>query len=72
MELSRVGADAPGPKAQRMLDLSQPELDFAALARGMGVSAARATTAEEFTTELERALAEPGPHVVEAVLPGRT
>src|SRR5439155_8673758 len=62
LELSRVGAtEAPGPKARDMLDLSRPDLDFAALATGMGVDAARATTAEEFTVQLERALAEPGP-----------
>jgi acetolactate synthase-1/2/3 large subunit len=70
LELSRVGAE-PGPKALSMLDLSNPDLDFVALAQGMGVPAARATTAEEFTTALERALAAEGPQLVEAVLPTR-
>ena len=51
-----------------MLDISRPDLDFAVLARGMGVDAARATTAEEFTAALERALAEPGPHLIDALL----
>jgi acetolactate synthase-1/2/3 large subunit len=69
LELSRVGSDAPGPKALSMLDLSNPDLDFTALARGMGVDASRATTAEELTTQLEKALATPGPSVVEAMLP---
>lgn len=68
MELSRVGAEA-GPEALRMLDLTGPELDFVALAKGMGVSATRATTAEDFTTQLEAALAEPGPSLIDAVLP---
>jgi acetolactate synthase-1/2/3 large subunit len=68
LELSRVGAD-PGPKALEMLDLTNPELDFVSLARGMGVHATRATTAEEFTTQLEAALATPGPALVEAMLP---
>ena len=67
MELQRVGAD-PGPKALDMLDLSRPDLDFTALARGMGVDAVRATTAEELIAALERALAEPGPHLVEAMV----
>jgi acetolactate synthase-1/2/3 large subunit len=71
LELSRVGADSSGPKAREMLDLSRPDLDFVALAQGMGVPAARATTAEEFTTALDRALAEDGPRLVEAVLPTR-
>ena len=68
MELGRVGAGEPGPRARSMLDISRPDLDFAALARGMGVPATRATTAEEFTAQLERALQEDGPVVVEAVL----
>lgn len=68
LELSRVGAE-PGPKALEMLDLTRPELDFVSIATGMGVPATRATTAEEFTEQLERALATPGPALVEAMLP---
>ena len=68
MELSRVGAN-PGPKALEMLDLSNPTMDFVSIAAGMGVPATRATTAEEFTEQLERALATPGPNLVEAILP---
>jgi acetolactate synthase I/II/III large subunit len=69
LELNRVGAEPPGPKAMEMLDLRRPDLDFVHLARGMGVSATRAETAEDFTDQLERALAEPGPSLVEAILP---
>jgi acetolactate synthase-1/2/3 large subunit len=68
MELGRVGAGTPGPLAHGMLDIARPDLDFAALARGMGVPGTRATTAEEFTDQLERALHEDGPVLVEAVL----
>ena len=68
MELSRVGAEAGGPKALSMLDLSKPDLDFASLARGMGVDATTASTAEEFIPAFERALAEPGPHLIDAIL----
>ncbi|MGH9048202.1 MAG: acetolactate synthase large subunit [Acidimicrobiia bacterium] len=71
MELHRVGAESSGPKALDMLDLTRPDLDFVSLAQGMGVTATRATTAEEFTTQLERAIAERGPALVEAVLPTR-
>ncbi len=67
MELDRVGAGTAGPRAKEMLDI--PGLDFVALAAGMGVEATRATTAEEFTSQLERALAMEGPALVEAVLP---
>ncbi len=69
LELDRVGASGGGERAKSMLDLTGPELDFVSLARGMGVDAARASTAEELTAALERALAEPGPSLVEAVLP---
>src|SRR4051812_3133206 len=71
LELSRVGAESPGPKALDMLDLSRPDLDFAEVAKGMGVPAARATTADELVTALERGLTEPGPFLVDAVLPPR-
>jgi acetolactate synthase I/II/III large subunit len=69
MELGRVGADAVGPRARDMLDLTRPDLDFVALATGMGVPASKPATAEELTEQLERALAEPGPHLIEAVVP---
>ena len=69
LELSRVGAGAGGPKAHDMLDLTRPELDFVALATGMGVPAFRATTAEQFTTQFEAAMREPGPKLIEAVIP---
>jgi acetolactate synthase I/II/III large subunit len=69
MELQRVGVSAAaGPKARAMLDLHDPNLDFVALATAMGVPATRAETAEEFSDQLARALAEPGPNLVEAVI----
>jgi len=67
-ELSGVRAGTPGPKAADMLDIGRPDLDWVALARGMGVPASRATTAEEFTKQFAAGLATPGPYLVEAVL----
>jgi acetolactate synthase-1/2/3 large subunit len=69
MELSRVGAEAGGPKARDLLDLSRPDIDFVSLATGLGVPATRATTADELADQLGRALAEPGPALVEAIVP---
>ncbi|MCB0987390.1 MAG: acetolactate synthase large subunit [Acidimicrobiales bacterium] len=69
MELNRVGATAGGPKAKEMLDIGSPNLDFVALARGMGVSATRATTAEEFNDQFAAAVSQRGPVVIEAVVP---
>jgi acetolactate synthase-1/2/3 large subunit len=62
-------AAATGSAARDLLDLSRPDLDFTALATGMGVPASRAQTTAEFATALRRALAEPGPHLIEALIP---
>jgi acetolactate synthase I/II/III large subunit len=69
MELSRVGAQASGDMARSLLDLSRPDLDFVSLAAGMGVPATRARTAPELAAQLRKALSEPGPHLIEAVVP---
>ena len=67
MELGRVGAS--GQRAKEMFDLSEPALDFVALANGMGVPATRASTADDFVAQLDRALATEGPSLIEAVIP---
>ncbi len=73
MELQRVGAQeegqGPGPKAEALLDLTGPTMDFVQMAHGMGVPARRVGTAEELATALQWALDEPGPHLIEAVMP---
>jgi acetolactate synthase-1/2/3 large subunit len=69
IELHRVGADAGGPRARRLLDLADPELDFCALARGMGVPACKVENAEDLSAALEAAYAAPGPNLIEVPLP---
>jgi acetolactate synthase I/II/III large subunit len=70
VELQRVGAgSAPGPKALNLLDLSGPTMDFVKIAEGMGVPARRVSTAEQFADALRAAFAEPGPHLIDAVVP---
>jgi acetolactate synthase-1/2/3 large subunit len=70
IELQRVGAEStPGPKARELLDLTRPAMDFVALSQGMGVPARRVTTAEDFADALRAAFAEPGPHLIDAVVP---
>ncbi len=66
-ELAKVGAGNPGRTALDMLDLDRPDLDWCRLAGSMGVPATRATTADEFNDQLARAVAEPGPRLVEVV-----
>ena len=68
MELHRVGADAGGPLARRLLDLTDPDLDFCDLARGMGVPARRVENAEDLTTGLATGFAEAGPTLIEVLL----
>ncbi len=68
VEFMRVGAVNPGRKAMDMMELNRPDLDWVAMATGMGVAAERATTAEEFNAAFERALANRGPNLIEAVL----
>lgn len=67
-ELGRAGIAEPGPRAQALTELERPTLDWVALAKGLGVPAARADTADAFVISLERALAESGPSLIEAVL----
>ena len=65
---ARVGAVGGGSRARAMLDLTDPVPDFVSLARGMGVPAERAQTADDLVRLLGRAYAEPGPHLIEALL----
>ncbi len=68
IEFARTRSGNAGPAARSLLDLSNPRMDWCALARGFGVPAVRADTAEAFDTALARALAEPGPHLIEAMV----
>ena len=68
LELARAGIAEPGPKARSLTDLSNPAPDWTALARGFGVPATRAQTAEELAKTLAAALATPGPSLIEAIL----
>ncbi len=67
-ELFNVGAHNPGRTALDMLEIGRPDLDWVALARGMGVDAGRATTNAEFVRELRAGLASEGPYLLEAVI----
>lgn len=69
MELERVGAEGAGAAANSMLDLSAPNMDYVKIAEGLSVPASRASTAEELAEQFAAALAEPGPHLIEAVIP---
>jgi acetolactate synthase-1/2/3 large subunit len=65
----QTGAGRAGERAARMLDLSGPTPDFTQLSAGLGVPASRVTTAAELDRALRQAYAEPGPHLIEAIVP---
>jgi acetolactate synthase-1/2/3 large subunit len=68
IELARAGIAEPGPQALALTDLSRPALDWTALARGFGVPAERADSAEALAGALARSFAAPGPSLVECLL----
>ena len=68
VELANVGAGAPGRRANDMLTLDRPDLDWVALAKGFGVEAGRAASLEEFAQQFRRGLARRGPYLVELVI----
>ena len=67
-EMHGVGVQSFGENSLRMLNIDSPELDFAALAKGMGVEAVRVRTRAEFGRALLRGLASPSPFLIDAVL----
>ena len=68
VELARAGVTEPGRKARSLTSLANPEIEWAGVAAGMGVPAVRVETAEALCTQLERALAEPGPNLIEMLI----
>jgi acetolactate synthase-1/2/3 large subunit len=69
IELGRTGAGAPGPAASSLLSLGDPAIDWVSYARGLGVPGKRCETAEAFDAAFANAMAEPGPKLIEAVVP---
>jgi acetolactate synthase-1/2/3 large subunit len=67
VEMERTGAGAVGPRANDMLDLRRPHLDWVKLSEGMGVESSRATTADEFIAQWTAAVKQRGPRLIEAV-----
>ena len=68
IEMTRTGSGRIGPQADALMDLHRPELDWVLLAKGMGVEASRAETAEEFRREFTAAMDGRGPQLIEAVI----
>ncbi|MCJ7609294.1 acetolactate synthase large subunit [Candidatus Bathyarchaeota archaeon] len=69
MELSRSGIAPNGPNAQALTELTKPPIDWVRIAQGFGVPGVTVSTAEDLGRELNKALTEPGPHLIEMLLP---
>ena len=67
-EMSNVGVTSFGGNAEKMMRLDRPELDWVALAKGMGVEGARATTCEDFIGLMKVGLSRSGPFLIEAMI----
>ena len=68
-QLNRAGITSYGLKTQALTELTQPAIDWVRTAEGFGVPATTVSTAEVLVRELCKALAEPGPHLIEMLLP---
>jgi len=69
IELARTGAGNPGPAADGMLSLGNPEIDWVKLAEGMGVGAEAVSTCAAFNDALARAIATRGPRLIACMIP---
>jgi acetolactate synthase-1/2/3 large subunit len=64
-EMAGVGGYAAGRKAQSLLSLADPSLDWVKLAAGMGVEGLRVTSAEAFAEMFGAAVRRKGPFLIE-------
>ena len=65
LEMARVREGELNAKMKSMLDLANPALDWVNIASGLGVSASRAKTAEEFYRHFASAIEMKGPTLIE-------
>ena len=69
VELARDGVTSLGPNVEALTELKKPAIDWVKIAQGFGIPGVRVNTVEDLARELGRALAEPGPHLIEMLLP---
>jgi acetolactate synthase-1/2/3 large subunit len=67
-ELRAVGVEQAGQNAIRMLDMTDPAIDWVKLAESMGVEACRVESAVALSAVFSAALQRPGPMLIEAVI----
>jgi len=67
-EFNNVGAGTPGLKAESMLSLKQPSLDWVSLAKGHGVMATKVENLTQLFDTLKGVLSHNGPDLIEVCL----
>jgi acetolactate synthase-1/2/3 large subunit len=68
VELERVGALETGDRANSMLSMDNPEIDWVSLSKSLGVPAKRTVTVEEFRKAFSDGLVSEGPSLIEIVV----
>ncbi len=66
VEYARLGVTDVGSTAASLFDIGNPEIDWVAMAKSMGVPGATATTTEELDRLLRASFAETGPFLIQA------
>jgi acetolactate synthase-1/2/3 large subunit len=69
VELVHAGNTSHGPNARALTELTRPPFNWVRIAQGFGVPGVTVSTAEDLAQELSSAFAEPGPHLIEMLLP---
>ena len=67
-QLASVGVANPGPRAIDMLTLGRPTIDFATLAKSLGVPSVQVRDLDELTKQLTNAMSQRGPYLIDVVM----
>jgi acetolactate synthase-1/2/3 large subunit len=68
-EFALMGSGTPGQRAETMLTLDNPAIDWCALARGHGVESGRADNLGDFARQFKRGFDCQGPYLIEVIVP---
>ena len=71
VEYSRLGVTEVGEVAASLFDMSNPKIDWVAIAKGFGIEGAYADTSEELCELLENAYENNGPFLIQANIKDR-
>ena len=69
-EYLQAGYRKLGNNFLSLIQLDNPKIDWVGISRGMNIPAVSVNTSQELVSEMELALGEPGPHLIEVILNG--